>query len=451
MENAALSQLNQLQQADRSFHLHPFTNHVEMHAQGTHIIVSGNGCWLRDATGQRLLDALAGLWCVNVGYSCREIIDAVNQQMVRLPYYCSFFNTTNEPAVRLAERLAKLAPPRLKHTLFCNSGSEANETALKIIRAWQKLRGRAGKTKILSRTFAYHGVTLATASLTGLPNCHGPFDLPLPGFIHVPAPNPYGANSPLDPVAYGKWCVEETARIIEREGAQTIAAMFVEPLQGAGGVIVPPAGYLKALRELCREKDILFVADEVITAFGRLGAWFASDLWELDPDLLTIAKGITSGYLPLGGTMVSDEIAHDVIQSGYFSHGYTYSSHPTTAAAALANLDVLEKQNLIVRVRDEIGPYFQQKLREFSSHAAVGEVRGCGLIGALELLPRGGKAALSPNSPLGAKAARIAREEGVIVRGIRDLIAMSPPFIITKEEIDQLFAAVQRTLERLWQ
>jgi putrescine---pyruvate transaminase len=446
------TRLSQLKDADTSYHLHPFTDHKEMHGQqGTHVIVSGDGCYLTDATGRRLLDGLAGLWCVNVGYGRREIIDAVNEQMRRLPYYCSFFNTTNEPAIRLAERLAQLAPPRLKHTLFCNSGSEANETALKVIRAWQKLRGKSGKTKILSRTYSYHGVTLATTSLTGLSSCYAPFDLPLPGFIHVPGPHPYGANSPLDGAAYGKWCIEETARIIDREGGETIAAMFVEPVQGAGGVIVPPDGYLAALRRLCRENDILFVADEVITGFGRLGDWFASNLWELEPDIITLAKAITSGYLPLGATMISDEIAQDVMNAGYFAHGFTYSSHPTTAAAALANLFVLEQDKLVPRVRNEIGPYFQRKLREFTSHPAVGEVRGYGLIGALELLPKEGKAALTPTTLLGAKAAKIARDEGVIVRGIRDLIAMSPPLIITKEEIDILFTGVRRTLERLWQ
>jgi len=213
-------------------------------------------------------------------------------------------------------------------------------------------------------------------------------------------------------------------------------------------VIVPPAGYLAALRRLCHDRDILFVADEVITGFGRLGAWFASDLWDLDPDLMTLAKGITSGYLPLGATMVSDQIASDLIRAGYFAHGFTYSSHPTSAAAALANINVLE--NLIPRVRDDIGPYFQQKLRDFANHPAVGEVRGYGLIGALELLPRAGRAALTPTTLLGVKAAALAREEGVIVRGIRDLIAVSPPFIINKEEIDVLFSAVRRTLDRLW-
>lgn len=422
-----------------------------MHAQGTHVIVSGSGVFLQDAQGRQLLDGLAGLWCVNVGYGRAEIADAVAAQMRQLAYYPSFFNTTTEPAIRLAARLASLAPPRVQHTIFSNSGSEANESALKIIRGYWKLRGQPQRTKILSREFAYHGVTLATTSLTGLPSCSAPFDLPLPGFLHVPAPHAYAAGREADPVAYGAWCVEETARVIEREGADTIAAMFVEPVQGAGGVIPPPAGYLAALRALCREHGILFVADEVITAFGRLGDWFASNLWDLDPDIISLAKGLTSGYLPLGATMVSDEIADVLLHHGYFAHGFTYSGHPTTCAAALANLDIIENDGLIPRVRTNLGPYFQEKLRDFAGHPAVGEVRGTGLIGALELVPRGGKAALTPTMMLGIKAAALARQEGVIVRGIRDIVAMAPPLTITREETDQLFAAVGKALDRLWE
>ena len=420
-----------------------------MHAQGTRVIVSGRGVFLQDAQGRQLLDGLAGLWCVNVGYGRAEITDAVAAQMRQLAYYPSFFNSTTEPAIRLAARLASLAPPRVQHTIFCNSGSEANETALKIIRGYWKLRGQPQRTKILSREFSYHGVTLATTSMTGLPSCSAPFDLPLPGFLHVPAPHAYAADRESDPVAYGKWCVEETARVIEREGADTIAAMFVEPVQGAGGVIPPPAGYLAALRALCREHGILFVADEVITAFGRVGDWFASNLWELDPDLISLAKGLTSGYLPLGATMVSDEIADVLLHHGYFAHGFTYSGHPTTCAAALANLDIIENDGLIPRVRTNLGPYFQEKLRAFAGHPAVGEVRGTGLIGALELVPRGGKAALTPTMMLGIKAAALARQEGVIVRGIRDIVAVAPPLTITREETDQLFDAVGKALDRL--
>ena len=440
-----------LQQLDARFHLHPFTNHDEMHAQGTHVIVSGSGVFVQDAQGRELLDGLAGLWCVNVGYGRTEIIDAVAAQMRQVAFYPSFFNTTTEPAIRLAERLAKLAPARLQHTIFCNSGSEANETALKIIRGYWKLRGQAQRTKILSREFSYHGVTIATTSMTGLPSCTAPFDLPLPGFIHVPAPHAYAADREADPVAYGKWCVEETARVIEREGAGTIAAMFVEPVQGAGGVIPPPAGYLTALRALCREHGILFVADEVITAFGRLGEWFASGLWQLDPDLMTLAKGLTSGYLPLGATMVSDEIADTLAHGGYFAHGFTYSGHPTTCAAALANLDIIERDGLVPQVKSNIGPYFQEKLRAFAGHPAVGEMRGVGLISALELLPPGGKAMLTPTMMLGVRAAALARREGVIVRGIRDIIALAPPLTITREEIDQLFAAVRVAVDRIWE
>jgi len=439
----------ELRELDRAHHLHPFTHHREMHGPGTHIIVKGDGCFLIDQDGNRLLDGLAGLWCVNVGYNCAKIVEAVHRQMEQLPYYPSFFNSTTEAPIRVAEFLARRAPDRLNRTIFSNSGSEANETALKAIRAFHKLRGKSGKFKILSRTFSYHGVTLATSSMTGLPNCYEPFDLPLPGFLHVPGPHPYGVKSPLNAEAYGQWCLEETERIIAREGADSIAAMFVEPIQGAGGVIPPPPGYLRALRELLRKNGILFVADEVITAFGRVGDWFASTLWDLDPDIITLAKGLTSGYLPLGATMLSDEISETLFDGGYFAHGYTYSGHPSCAAAALANLETIDSLGLIPAVRDDLGPYFQEKLRSFAGHPAVAEIRGTALIGALELVPR--PEASHVANTLGVRASNLIRNEGAIVRGIRDLIAMSPPLIITREEIDILFASVRRGLDRLWE
>lgn len=445
--------LAELRRIDREHHLHPFTHHPDMEKSGgTHVIASGEGCWLTDAEGRRLLDGLAGLWCVNVGYGRREIADAVHEQMKKLPYYCSFFNSTTEPAILLADRLAKHAPPRLGHTIFSNSGSEANESALKLVRGYWKIRGKSGRNqKVLARTFAYHGVGLASTSLTGLPTCYQPFDLPLPGFIHVPGPYAYGANNGMDDRQYAQWCLDETRRVIEREGPETIGAMFVEPVQGAGGVIVPPDGYLRDLRAMCRQYEILFVADEVISGFGRLGDWFASNLWQLDPDLITMAKGITSGYLPLGATMVSHEVRDTLNSGGYLAHGFTYSGHPATCACAIANIDIIERERLVERTRDDAGPYFQRKLRELAGHPAVGEVRGCQLIGAVELLPRGGRAELSktPNT-LGVKAANIARRHGVIVRGIRDLIAMSPPLTITHEETDFLFDAVRKTLDDLW-
>ena len=445
------TRLATLRRLDQAHHLHPFTDHTDLHAHGTHVIQSAAGCFVTDETGRRLLDGLAGLWCVNVGYGRREIADAVYRQMSAVAYYPSFFNTTAESTILLADKLAGHAPRGLGKIFFSNSGSEANETALKLIRAYNRLRGRSGKTKILSRTFAYHGVGVATTSMTGLPSCYEPFDLPLPGFIHVPGPHPYGANSDKSPAEYAEWCLEETERIIRREGADSIAALFAEPVQGAGGVIVPPPGHVKALRELCRRHDILFVADEVITGFGRLGAWSASELWGLEPDLMTMAKGITSGYVPLGATLVGEAVADAFESGGYLAHGFTYSGHPVATAAGLANLEILEREQLIERVRDDVGPYFEAKLRGFADHPAVGEVRGMQLIGGLELLPRGGRAALTTPPVLGAKAVALARAEGVIVRGIRDLIAVAPPLIITRAEIDQLFTAIGRALDRLWE
>jgi len=439
-----------LQEQDRNFLIHPFTNHAELHASGTHIVLEGDGCYFRDETGRKILDGLAGLWCVNVGYSSKAIVRAVNHQLERLPYYPSFFNSTTEPPIRVAKFLAEKAPARVNHTIFSNSGSEANETALKVIRAYWKLKGSGRKKKILSRTFSYHGVTLATTSMTGLPNCRQPFDLPLADFLDVPGPYSYGAKTELSADAYGEWCIEETRRIIVEQGAETIAALFAEPIQGAGGVIIPPAGYLPALRQLCRENDILFVADEVITAFGRLGDWFASDLWNLDPDLICVAKGLTSGYLPLGATMLCDEVAEAMLNGGYFAHGFTYSGHPACAAAALANLNEIETLGLIPRVRNDLGPYFQSKLQEIASHPAVAEARGFALIAALELVPREGREAITPSSMLGIKAWSLIREEGAMVRGIRDLIALAPPLVISHAEIDELFDCIRRGLDRLW-
>src|SRR4030095_11035148 len=286
-----------------------------------------------------------------------------------------FFNTTTEPTILLADKLAERAPQHLNKVFFSNSGSEANETALKLIRGYNRLRGRSAKHKILTRTFAYHGVSLATTSMTGLPSCYEPFDLPLPGFVHVPGPHPYGANSEKSAAEYADWCLAETERIIAREGADTIAALFAEPIPGAGGVLLPPPGSLRALRALCRQHDILFVADEVITGFGRIGDWFASTMWDLEPDLMTMAKGITSGYVPLGATMVSDAIAGARERGGSRAPAFPYSGKRVAPAAGLANLEILEREHLIERVRDDVGPYFQRALRAFAGHRAVGEGR----------------------------------------------------------------------------
>jgi putrescine aminotransferase len=447
-----------LREADLRHHLHPYTDPTTLRGEdggeegakdGTHVIVRGEGVWLTDDRGRRLLDGLAGLWCVNVGYGCERIVRAATEQMRKLSFYPSFFNTTTEPTSRLAERLAAIAPKPLTRTIFSGSGSEANETALKIIRRYQKLRGKPEKTKIVTRRLSYHGVTLATTSMTGLAACQDPFDLPLPGFLQAPAPWPYGAGSELDPEAFGCQCIEETRALFEREDPRTLAAIFVEPLQGAGGVLVPPDGYLPALRALAREHDVLFVVDEVITGFGRLGEWFASGgLHPLAPDLMTLAKGITSGYVPLGATMVSEEVAEVLSRGGTFSHGHTYSGHPVATAAALANLDVIEQDGLLAHVRDEVGPALEQGLRALGEHPAVAEVRACRAIGALELVRPDGLGA-DRIASLGARCGALIREEGAIVRGMRDAVAVSPPLVISRSEVDSLLGALRRGLDRL--
>ncbi|MEM6675040.1 MAG: aminotransferase [Planctomycetota bacterium] len=441
--------LDALRKADASHHLHPFTHHRQMHEEGTHVITGGEGCYIFDGEGRRILDGIAGLWCVNVGYSCPEIADAVEAQMRELPYYCSFFNSTTRPAIELAEKLASLAPDGMGNVFFTNSGSESNETAMKIARGYHVARGNPNKTKFIARTFAYHGVGLASTSLTGLESCLDPFGLPLPGFLHVPTPHPYEDPDParraMSRADHAEWCLAETEALIEREGPDTIAALFAEPIQGAGGVIVPPEGYLAKLRALCKRYDILFVADEVITAFGRVGAWFASELWNLEPDLISTAKGLSSGYLPIGAVFVRDCIAEAMHEAGYLAHGFTYSGHPATCAAALANLGVLERDGVIPRVADDVGPYFEAKLAEFDGHPAVGETRGFRLLGAIEIVDPHGRV----EGPLGPWCSDRVRAAGVVVRGIRNLIALSPPLIITREEIDELFAAVRGVLDEL--
>jgi len=438
-----------LRESDKAHHLHPFTNNADMHASGmNHIITGAKGCYVSDDKGRTLLDGLAGLWCVNMGYGRKEIIDAITKQLNELCYYPSFFNSTTEPTIKLSEKLYELGLPRLTHTIFSNSGSGANETAIKTILNYWNLKGKPGRTKLMSRIHSYHGVTLGATCLTGLASCTKPFGLPTSGFIHAPGPYHYVANTDLSPVDFGKKCLEETEALILSEGPETIAAMFVEPIQGAGGVIIPPDGYLKGLRALARKYGILYVSDEVITGFGRTGAMYASAAWDLDPDIQCLAKGITSGYIPLGATRISEEIAKTLFDGGYYAHGHTYSGHPVPCAAALANIALMEKENTIAYVKDEIGPYFAEKLLSFKNHPAVGEARCCNLMGALELLDHG-KKITDPYFGLGPKAAALIRKNSVIVRGLANLIAISPPLTITKAEVDELFVAVKAGLDEL--
>jgi len=429
---------------DRAW-LHPFTSIAEHEATPGLAMVEGRGARVRDAAGRWYLDAMAGLWCVNAGYGRGEIADAIAEQARRLPYYHGFAGATNEPASRLAARLRELAPLPNAQVFFASSGSEANDTQIKLIWNYNNLRGRPAKKKLLARARGYHGSTVAAASLTGLPYVHARFDLPLSqAFVHVaPAHWPAGAAHGESEDAYAERLARELDEAIVREGPDTVAAFFAEPVMGAGGVLVPPAGYFERIQAVLRRHDVLLVADEVICGFGRLGRWFGSQRYGIRPDLITIAKGLTSGYVPMSACLVSEAV-HEVLRAasrevGPFAHGYTYSGHPVGAAAALANLDIFARENLIERA-DRIGALLQARLRErCAGHGALADLRGVGMI-----------AALQPRDPEHAKQlGALLQADGVLVRVVAGCIALSPPLVLAEDEVEELVAALARALDKL--
>ncbi len=441
-----------LEDLDRQSVFHPFTSIQDHLVEGPLVITDASGVRVRAHDGREYIDAMAGLWCVNVGYGRRELVEAMTAQASRLPYYHSFASMSNEPVIRLAARLVAMAPGKMSKVFFANSGSEANDTQLKLIRYYNNLRGKREKKKILSRRAAYHGVTLGATSLSGLPPMHAIFDLPLPGFFHLERPSHYWHAPPgVSEEEFSGILAAELEALIAREGADTIAAMFVEPVMGAGGVIVPPKGYFERIVPILRAHDILLVVDEVICGFGRLGTPFGSNYYQLEPDLMTIAKGLTSGYLPMSACLVSERVWEDIRErsrdQGPFAHGYTYSGHPTPAAVALANLDLMERERLFDRAAST-GAYLQQRLRELASHPLVGEVRGVGMIAGVELVAS--KAEKKPFPPAllaGAKVSRRALADGLITRALRDTLAFSPPLILEKSDVDRIVEIVGRALD----
>jgi L-2,4-diaminobutyrate transaminase len=433
-----------LSELDRASWLHPFTSIADQARAPGLVMAEGRGARVRDANGRWYLDAMAGLWCVNAGYGRTEIADAIAEQARRLPYYHAFAGMANEPAIRLAARLKALAPLRDAHVFFASSGSEANDTQIKLIWHYNNLRGRPAKKKLIARTRGYHGTTLGASSLTGLPYVHARFDLPRPGFLHVsPAHWPRGAEPGESEAACAARLARELDETIAREGPDTVAAFFAEPVMGAGGVLVPPESYFAAIQPVLRRHDVLLVADEVICGFGRLGRWFGSQRFGVAPDLVTIAKGLTSGYVPMSACLISEPI-YAVLRDaspevGPFTHGYTYSGHPVAAAAALANLDILEREKLVDRA-ERIGALLQRRLREVAAgHAAVADVRGVGMIAALE-----------PRDPEDAKRlGALLLADGVLVRVVAGAIAFSPPLIFGEAEVEELAGAVGRALAKL--
>lgn len=430
----------------------PFTRTQYLRKHGVVGIVRGEGAKVYDTQGREYIDAHAGLWLVNVGYGRREIADAVHRQMLALPWFSSFEGYTNLPSIDLAEKLvAMLQPEGMAQVFFSGSGSEAVDTALKFARQFWKLQGKNKKYKIVSRHRAYHGVNFGGLSATGIAGNRAMFEPLLPGFLHGPSPDTYLREIEAPPDRFAVECARAIERIIESEGADTVAAVIVEPVQGAGGVIIPPPGYMQELAAICRRNDVLLILDEVITGFGRTGAWFAARHWGIQPDIMVMAKGITSGYLPLGATGVTARIV-DVFREyehiAPFRHGNTYSGHPAACAAALANIDILEREDLPGNSK-RVGARLLEGLRAVAAHhAIVGHVDGLGLLARVQIVSdRESRAAFPTEAAVGDRITRRMRALGVIARALPyDIVSFSPPLCLTEAEADRIVAVVDEAI-----
>ena len=437
---------------DLAYHLHPSTNLRQVRTEGPLVITRGEGVYVYDDEGRRYLEGMAGLWCASLGFSERRLADAAYRQMLQLPFYHSFGGKVPAVATELAERLIGIAPARMSKVLFANSGSEANDTAVKLAWYVNNARGRPRKKKIIARERAYHGVTVAAASLTGLAFAHTDFDLPIPGIVRADAAYHYrGARSGESEEAYAARLADALEALILREGPDTIAAFFAEPVMGAGGVIVPPATYFDRIQPILRRYDILFVVDEVISGFGRTGNMFGSQTFGLTPDIMTLAKALSAGYMPISASLVSEALYETLLAQsdklGIFGHGYTYSSHPVPAAVALEALRIYAETDIVSHVR-RVGPRLQEGLRAFADQPLIGDVRGIGLIGAVELVrDKPTKESFDAKAGVGAYLVRRAQEHGVILRNMPgDIVAFCPPLVIRESEIDEMLAGFAKAL-----
>ena len=443
----------QWRRSDLAHHLHPFTDTKALgKGGGSRIITGAEGVWLKDSEGQRLLDGMAGLWCVNVGYGRAELAEAARAWMLELPYYNTFFKTATPPAIDLAERLVAMTPEGLNHVFYGCSGSDANDTLVRLIRHYWNLAGKPGKKTFISREYAYHGSTMASASLSGMSAMHAQADLPLPGFEHVMPPFWYDfAKEGESPEDLGRRAAKALEDKILELGADSVAAFIGEPIQGAGGVIIPPESYWPEVQRICREHDVLLICDEVICGFGRTGHRFGAERFDIRPDAMTLAKGLTSGYLPLSAVMVGDRLAELLIgEGGEFQHGYTYSGHPVACAVAIANLDIMEREGLFERTRNETGPLLAERLQSaLGDHPIVGEIRTCGLIGGIELVADKQTRRHFPEvGKVGTLARDNCMENGLVMRAVRDALVFSPPLTISESEIEALVERVTRAIDQ---
>jgi 4-aminobutyrate--pyruvate transaminase len=447
--------INSQSARDVNYVLHPYTNARVHESKGPIIIERGKGVYVYDDQGKEYIEGLAGLWSVALGFGEERLVQAAAEQMRKLPYYHTFAGKSHNPSIDLAEKLVSMAPSHLKRVFFTNSGSEANDTVMKIVWYLNNALGRPKKKKFIARIRGYHGITIASGSLTGLPWNHRDFDLPIANVLHTACPHHYRfAHEGETEEDFASRLANQLQDLIDAEGPETVAAFIGEPVMGAGGVIVPPATYWEKIQAVCRKHDILIVADEVINGFGRTGTTFACERYKITPDMLVLSKQITSSYMPLAAILMTDEIyqglADNSARIGTFGHGYTASGHPVATAVALENLKIMEERGVIEHAR-QMEPLFQEGLRKFAGHPLVGEARGVGLIGALELVAdKATKRQFDPIGKVGAYLYDRGHHHGLIVRNIQDNVAMCPPMIIKPEEIAEMFRRFELALADTW-
>ncbi|HVI88829.1 MAG TPA: aspartate aminotransferase family protein [Dongiaceae bacterium] len=436
-------------QAQDRHHIHPFSDNAQLHDIGARVIAKAEGTYLWDSEGQKLLDAFAGLWCVNVGYGRKSIADVAYKQLLELPYYNTFFKTTHPPVAELSKLLVSLTPKQFVQVFYGQSGSDANDTIVRMVRTYWNLKKQPKKKTIISRANGYHGSTMVAASLGGMSYQHALADLPFPGFAHIRQPYWYGEGGDHSPEDFGKLAAKALEDKILEIGAENVAAFIGEPIQGAGGVIIPPMSYWPAVQEICKKYDLLLIADEVICGFGRTGHMFGSDYFGIEEaDFMTLAKGLTSGYMPLSAVMVSHRVSDVLNSGGDFCHGYTYSGHPVSCAVAMENIRIIREENLVERVHDETGPYLNKRLQELLDHPLVGEVRNVGLMGGIEIVKD--KKTRKTFEPVG-DAGTICRDHcfrlGLVMRATRDTMLISPPLTWTKGDIDDFMKLTREALD----
>ncbi|WP_338549530.1 aspartate aminotransferase family protein [Roseovarius phycicola] len=439
---------SELQALDAAHHLHPFTHGHDLAKKGARVITRAKGVTLTDSDGNEFLDAMAGLWCVNLGYGRHELAEAAARQMKELPYYNTFFQTTHVPAIALADRLAELTPYDLNNVFFASSGSEANDTNIRLVRTYWQEKGHPQKNIIITRKNAYHGSSMGSASLGGMAYMHAQGGMPIPDIHHIDQPHWWAEGGDMDPNEFGLQRARALEEAILELGEDRVGAFIGEPIQGAGGVIIPPETYWPEIQRICDKYNILLIADEVICGFGRTGKWFGSETMGIRPHIMTVAKGISSGYAPVGGSIVCDEVA-EVLNNCEFSHGYTYSGHPVTCAVALENLRILDEEGIVEQAGSETAPYLKEKWESLADHPLVGEAKVIGLMGSIALTPD--KASRAKFASVAGTVGLMCREHcfanSLIMRHVGDRMVISPPLIITKDEVDQLIVRASRALD----